>query len=875
MSGGERAPAPAYVELHCHSHYSFLDGASRPGELLDQARELGYDVLALTDHDGLYGAMEFARAAQDRRMRAITGAEITVAVADGDEHRRHHLLLLCEDRQGYANLCRLLSHAHLTHEKGAPAVDPETLSRHSRGLIALSGCPQGEVPWLIAAGRQAEAAAAAGRYREMFGPQHFFLELQRNLVYGDAARNRGLQAIARRLGLGVVATNDVHYHVRARSRLQDALVAIRHRTTLDESHALRRPNSEFYLKSPQEMAQLFADCPQALATTRRIAERCRFDLAVHLDYRFPDYPCPEGETPDTFLRRLCLAALRRLYQGTERQQAQRRLDRELGLVKKHGLAGFFLIYHELMELAKEVAREVYGDTHPGRPPGRGRGSSVGSLICYLIGLSHIDPLKNRLFVGRFLNDELASVPDVDLDFSREVREKLILRVYERYGHERVGLVCSFPTYRLRLAVRDLGKVLRLPAAMLDRLARLAEHRAADGLEEEMARYAEFRPLLEAPLWRELVALSKEIAGFPRHISQHVGGMVIASQPLVELVPLEPARMPGRVICQWDKDSIDDARMVKVDFLALGMLSLVDYCLAEIAAQDGEVVDLSRIDFNDQQVYDTICAGDTIGIFQVESRAQAQTLPRTRPRSLQDLTVQVAIVRPGPILGRAVNPYILRRQGKEAVIYDHVLLKPLLKETLGVILYQEQVIQVPMRLAGFSAGRADQFRRAMSRKRSEDAMGAFEDEFLQGARVHGVDETTGKRIFAKLMGFAEYGFPKSHAAAFALLAYQSAWLRTYHPVEFTCALFNAQPMGFYPPEVLVGDARRHNIQILRPEINRSRWRCTVERVPPRCARSSEFQVPGSELAVASELGTPNSGLGTRHGDPRRALPLLRV
>ncbi len=409
-----------------------------------------------------------------------------------------------------------------------------------------------------------------------------------------------------------------------------------------------------------------------------------------------------------------------------------RLEEELRLIAKHGLGGFFLIYRDLLELGKEVAREVYGPDHADRPPGRGRGSSVGSLVCYLIGLSHIDPLKNNLFAGRFLNEEMASVPDVDLDFSREVREKLILRVYERYGREHVGLVCSFPTYRLRSAVRDVGKALGLPEAELDRLAKLSEHRSADRLREEMSRYPEFRGRLDAPLWRDLVDLAEQVRGFPRHVSQHVGGMVISSKPLVELVPLEKARMPGRVVCQWDKDSIDDARMVKVDFLALGMLSLVDYCLDEIEARRGLRIDLSRIDFEDPAVYDMICAGDTIGVFQVESRAQMQTLPRTRPRSLEDLTVEVAIIRPGPIVGKAVSPYILRRQGKEPVTYDHPSLEPVLKETLGVILYQEQVIQAAMAIAGFTAGQADQMRRAMSRKRSREAMAAMWEEFRQGA-----------------------------------------------------------------------------------------------------------------------------------------------
>jgi len=853
-----------YAELHLHSCWSLLEGASSPLELVLRARELGYEALALTDHDGLYGAMEFAQCARAWGIRPITGAEVTLESG-------HHLTLLCESQRGYANLCRLLSHAHLTHEKGQPALAPETLARHADGLIALSGCRRGEVPSLVAEGRIDEARTTARRYADIFGRQSFFLELQQNLVHGDTARNRELVALARRLRLGVVATNNVHYHMRERHRLQDVLVAIKHRTTLEASHTLRRPNSESYLKSPQEMAHLFVDCPETLDSSILIAERCNpstgsghgFDLTRDLDYRFPDYPCPPGETPDGVLRLLCYEEARRRYglvSGGLPSQVEARLEEELRLIARHGLAGFFLIYRDLLELGKEVAREVYGPDHADRPPGRGRGSSVGSLICYLIGLSHIDPLKNNLFAGRFLNEEMASVPDVDLDFSREVREKLILRVYERYGREHVGLVCSFPTYRLRSAVRDVGKALGLPEAELDRLAKLSEHRSADHLREEMSRYPEVRARLGVPPWRDLVDLAEQIRGFPRHVSQHVGGMVISSKPLVGLVPLEKARMPGRIVCQWDKDSIDDARMVKVDFLALGMLSLVDYCLDEIETRRGVRIDLSRIDFDDPAVYDMICQGDTVGVFQVESRAQMQTLPRTRPRSLEDLTVEVAIIRPGPIVGKAVNPYILRRQGKEPVTYDHPSLEPVLKETLGVILYQEQVIQAAMAIAGFTAGQADQMRRAMSRKRSREAMAAMWEEFRQGALARGVDEATARRVFDKILGFAAFGFPKSHAAAFALLAYQSAWLKRYHPLEFTCALLNAQPMGFYPPEVIVGDARRHGVEVLPPNVNLSRWRCTVEDLP-----ASRRVLPADGRGEAVRIGLAYvDGVGKKGG-----------
>jgi len=809
-----------YAELHCHSNFSFLDGASHIEELVLRARELGYEALALTDHDGLHGAMEFAQCARAWGLRPITGAEVTLA-------NGHHLTLLCETQRGYANLCRLLTHAHLDHQRGKPCIEPEVLARHTEGLIALSGCRRGEAPSLVAEESYREAEQAAGRYVQWFGPGNFFVELQNNLVYGDAPRNRALADLAEHMGVGTVATGNVHYHVRERHRLQDVLVAIKNRTTLDASHRLRRENSEYYLKAPAEMVELFRDYPEAVANTVRIAERCQFDLTRDLDYRFPDYPVPAGETPDSHLRQLCYREAEDRY-GRITPAVRDRLEEELRLVEQHGLAGFFLIHKEILQLAYQVAEEVRGQPALA-PPGRGRGSSVGSIICYLIGLSQIDPIENGLFLGRFLNEEMASVPDIDLDFPRDIREKLILRIYEHFGHENVGLVAIFPTYRIRSAVREVGKALGLPPAELDRLAKVSEgfYGSAKAVREEMGRLDRCRDRLDAPLWGHFADMVEQIARFPRHISQHVGGMVISSKPLVELVPLEQSAMEGRVLIQWDKDSVDDARMIKIDFLALGMLSAVDECLGLIEEQRGKRVDLSRIDFKDERVYDAICQADTMGVFQIESRAQMQTLPRVRPRSLEDLTVEVAIIRPGPIVGGAVSPYINRRMGREPVTYDHPSLEPVLSETLGVILYQEQILQVSIALAGFTAGQAESLRRAMSRKRSKEAIAKLKEQFIEGCLGKGVSKEVAEAVFRKIQGFAEFGFPKAHAAAFGLLAYQTAWQRTYYPAEYLCALFNAQPMGFYGPHVLLNDGRRHGVEVLPPDINRSGANCTVE------------------------------------------------
>jgi len=613
------------------------------------------------------------------------------------------------------------------------------------------------------------------------------------------------------------------------------LVAIRHRTTLDGAHRERRANADFFLRPPADMAARFARHPGAVRATLALAERCAdFDLTRDLAYAFPRYPTATGETPDAVLARDCRLALRRRYPVADHDAATARLEEELRLIAHHKLGGFFLLYRDLLQLAREVAAEVRGPDAPSGtlPPGRGRGSSVGSLVCYLIGLSHVDPLAHNLMLGRFLNEEMSSIPDIDLDFPREIRERLIERVYEVYGADHAALVCAFPTYRLRSAVRDVGKALGLPLADLDRIAKLSEPRSAAALGEELARMPAYAPRLAAPPWSHLVELAEELAGFPRHVSQHSGGMIISSSPLVDLVPVQPTAMAGRFLCHWDKDSCDDAGFVKIDFLALGMLSLVEECLSLIVASGQTPVDLSRIDFADQRVYDMICAGDTIGTFQIESRAQIQTLLRTQPRTLDDLTVQVAIVRPGPILGGAMNPYVRQRERARRgepldYGYDHPCLEPVLRDTLGVILYQEQVLGVAMALAGFSAGQADQLRRAMSRKRSREAMIRLWTQFRDGALARGATLDTAQTVFRKLLGFAAYGFPKGHAAAFAVLSYQSSWLRCYHPAAFTCALLNNQPMGFYPPHVLTNDAKRHGVRVLGPDINLSAARCAVE------------------------------------------------
>src|SRR5579884_2812861 len=817
-----------YVELHAHSAYSFLDGASQPEELAARASELGYDALALTDHDGLYGSLEFAHAAKHFHVRPITGAEVTLAGGS-------HVTLLVETSHGYANLCRILTESHRgtrppgrEDESLPPRVEQRVIEELSDGLVCLSGCARD--------GLALQNPNAAARLAQAFGRDRFYVELQRPYERGDMRRRAHLRDLAETLGVETVATGDVHAHDRSRAALQDVLVAVRCRTSLEGCERERRGNHECVLAAPNDAAARFPDDRDAVARTRELADRLRFDLTEELGYRYPDFS--DGAEPAIVqLRAVCDAAFGDRYGAAKPSlcaRARARLEDELRLIDELGLAGFFLLHWEVLELARECALEVRGRStaRNALPPGRGRGSSVGSLVCYLTGLSHVDPVANDLSLRRFLNRELKAVPDIDLDFPRDIREKLIVAVTERYGREHAALVASFATYRSRGAIRDVGKALGLPQAELERLARVSDGWNAKRVTEELELLPDAERKRLSPRWRAFAELCTEIAGLPRHISQHPGGMVISSRPLVELVPVQPCAMAGRQMVQWDKDSCADAGFLKIDLLGLGMLSAVEECVDEIARVRGETIDLSRIPLDDAAVYEEIQNADTVGDFQLESRAQMQSLLRTRPECLDDLTVQVALVRPGPIQGKAVHPYIEHRQRKREdpefePPVDHPLLRECLRSTLGVVVFQDQVLDVAMALAGFTVGEAEGLRRAMSRKRSHDALEAYRDRFVEGALRNGVDEETSNLVYDKLVGFSGFGFPKSHAAAFGLLAYQSAWLRHHYAAEFLAALLNAQPMGFYPPASLVRDAQRRGVETLPPDVNASGAKCRVE------------------------------------------------
>jgi error-prone DNA polymerase len=824
-----------YVELHAHSAFSFLDGASTPLELAASAAAQGYPAFALTDHDGVWGSLEFAHACKGLGVRAITGAELTAREGERDLH----LTLLAEDETGYRNLCRLLTvaHAHTRDNTPRNPMQPwatlEQVEEHAEGLVCLSGCARdGAVAGAFERGDTAAGERLARRLLAIFGRDRFRIELQRPYWRRDRARNRWLALLAERLDLPPVATGNVHSHDRRRAPLQDALVAIGLCQTLDESEPRRRGNSTSSLTSPAAMAARFAEYPEAVAETERLAERLRFDLTEQLGYR---YPGSEDPGADAELARLCNHHLGERYRGNARLlEAQWRLEEELAIIRKLGLSGFFLLHRDLLELAREVAAEVRGpeSARAVLPPGRGRGSSVSSIVCYLTGLSHVDPVEADLFAGRFLNEETTTLPDIDLDFPRDIREVLIPRVHERYGADHSALVAAFPTYRPKGAVRDLGKALALPAAEIDRVAKtVGFHETSKEIERDLVATLGAERARE-PRWRTLLALGDEIMGLPRHSSQHPGGMVISTRPLIEVCPVVPAAMVGRQTVQWDKDSCADAGFLKIDLLGLGMLSAVERCVEEIGRARGERLDLSRIPLDDTETFESIRAADTTGVFQIESRAQMQMLPRTRPRDLDDLIVQVALVRPGPIQGGAVHPYIerrkLRRENPDYEIpYEHPLLEPVLEETLGTIVFQEQVIESAMALAGFSSSEAEGLRRAMSRKRSEEAIAEHHRRFLSGATANGVSEEVAERVWNQIKGFSGYGFPKAHSAAFGLLSYQSAWLRIHYGPEFLCSLLNEQPMGFYPPDSLVHEAQRRGIRVAPPDANRSKVLCQVE------------------------------------------------
>ena len=844
---------PRYAELRAASAFSFLRAASAPEDLALRAAELGLPALVLADRNGVYGAPRLYAAALEAGLRARVGAEVVLEPPAGHEAPETRLTLLAESREGYRNLCRLLTAAALGHPKGEARATWDQVADHARGLHCLTGGAEGPVRMALAAAAPGAGPAAARRLLERLAalfPRRLHVEIQRHHLRGEEHANATLLDLARGLRLPVVATNGVRYARAEDKPLHDVLTSIRHGTPLDAAGRLLARHSERHLKSPRQMAALFPDLPEALEAAAELAERLDFTLE-DLGYRFPDYPLPPGETADSYLRHLAWNGARARFRPlTARAQAQ--IERELALISKLGLAGYFLIVWDLVRFAKQEGILA-----------QGRGSAANSAVCYALSITAVDPVKMDLLFERFLSEERGEWPDIDLDLpSGEPRERVIQYVYRRYGSHGAAMTANVITYRDRSAAREVAKALGYAPAQVDRLAKTfgrwsydrsrGDERSFDG-ELAAAGFdpAERRVRLFTELWQRIQHL-------PRHLGQHSGGMVIAAGRLDEVVPLEPAAMEGRVVVQWDKEDCADLGIVKVDLLGLGMLGALEEVVPMIREKEGVHLDLAHLPPKDPKTFRMLRAADTVGVFQVESRAQMASLPRNRPERFYDLVIQVAIIRPGPIVGRLAHPYFERRQGREPVTYPHPSLEPILERTLGVPLFQEQILKIAMVAAGFSGGQAEELRRAMGFKRSRDRMRRIEERLRAGMAERGIVGRAQDEIVHAVTSFALYGFPESHAASFALIAYASAYLKAHHPTAFLISLLNAWPMGFYHPSTLIQDARRHGVEVLPIDVNRSDYPCVWEE--GRCRLGLRFvhglrREAGERIAAERAAGGP--------------------
>ena len=799
-----------FIELHAQSAFSFLEGAEHPEVFAAEAARLDMPAVALIDRDGVYGAARLARAAAHAGVKPIVGSEITLV--DGAR-----LPLLVEDREGYQNLCRLITRMKLGVAKGAAATALDDLEPYAPGLVCLTGGARGPLALRLAAGDGAGARQVLARLVAIFGRSNCFVEVQRHFVREQEEILQGLVTLARAARLPLVASNQPLFARPEGRPLADVFTCIREKTDLDRAGRRLLPNGERWLKGGGEMLQLFRDLPDALANTGELALRLAFTLK-DLGYRFPEFPLPPGQTPLGHLRELTERGVRARYgAGPLAARARRQIAHELDLIGRLDLAGYFLIVWDIVEYCRTHDILV-----------QGRGSAANSAVCYALGITAVDPVGMELLFERFLSEARGEWPDIDLDLpSGERREAVIQHVYRRYGRHGAGMTANVISYRGRSAAREVGQALGLPRDMRDRLAQLVANWGYQDPEELLTKHlpeAGCDPT--APRIRRFATLWTRIQDLPRHLGQHSGGMVIAAGRLDDVVPLEPATMPGRVVVQWDKDDCAGLGIVKVDLLGLGMMSVLQDSLTLVRETGGEV-DLAGLPSDDPAVYRSLREADTIGVFQVESRAQMATLPRVRPERFYDLVVQVAIIRPGPIVGNMVHPYIRRRRGREPVTYPHPSLEPILRRTLGVPLFQEQLLRMAMVTAGFTATEAEELRRAFGFKRSERLMAEVETKLRAGMARQGIHGAAAEEIVHAITAFALYGFPESHASSFALLAYASAYLRVHHPAAFYAALLNNQPMGFYHPATLVKDAQRHGLRILPIDVTRSRRLCTVE------------------------------------------------
>jgi error-prone DNA polymerase len=829
-----------YVELHCHSGFSLLDGASNPETLVERAAAIGMKSIALTDHDDLGGSVRWAEAGRERGIEALIGLELTLS-----GRQLSHLTLLSCNERGYRNLSRLVTLARGAN-RGEARVTWDGLERHTEGLYCLTGCPFGEVPRLLAEGNERSARERLGRLAEIFHGDVAVECWDHGLAEERAVVPR-LIALAGSLDLPWLVTNDVHYATPAGRLVHDVLTCLRHQTTLDDAGTLLRPSGDWHLKRPERMAHHWRHYPEALHATRQVAERCAFRMG-QLTPALPAFPTPPGVTADEYLASLVAAGAHQRYDSRLTARHQHQLAHELGIIRQLGLAGYFLIVWDIVREAGRLG-----------VLGQGRGSAANSAVCYCLGITAVDPIGMELLFERFLSEDRREAPDIDIDFAHKDREQVIQYVYRRYGRDHAAMVCEAICYRGRAAVRDAARVLGFSVQQAERLADEADQydsagETAERLERGGTEGAGFdRTDLRV---RRLAQVVKGLHHLPRHRGIHVGGFVLSRDPLADVVPIEPAAMPERTVIQWDKDDLGPVRLIKIDLLGLGMLTLLQDGIKLIRVTRGVAIDLATLPMDDPAVYDMICRADTIGVFQIESRAQMNTLPRLAPRKFYDLVVEVALIRPGPIQGEMVHPYLRRRAGEEPIVYPHPSLEPILERTLGVPLFQEQGMQVAISAAGFTPGEADELRRAMGHKRSHERMAGISRKLIDGMARNGIDADVARRIFKQIAAFADYGFPESHAASFALLVYASSYLKHYYPVEFACALLNAQPMGFYAPGTIVEDARRHGVEVRGVDVTKSGWDCTVE-------DGARDKPDPTDHAPRTTLHTPALRIGLRY------------
>jgi len=797
-----------FVHLHTHSPFSFLDGGSPIKSLVERAAELDMPALALTDHDNLCGAVQFKLEAQKAGIKPIQGVEVTVAGG-------YHLTLLAEDKEGYRNLCRILTKAHLGNPRGKPQVTLDTLREHAKGLIALSGCRKGEIPARILSRQYDAAYRAALTYLEIWGKDDFYLELQDTYLPGTRALNRDLAELAEKLGIGLVATNNVHYASPQDFRVHDILTCVRTLTRVYDVHPERPLNAENYLKSEREMKKLFQEYPQAVANTRDIAERCRPSLELGTPL-FPQFDLPPGKKAESLLRELAYRGARKKY-GRITRKVEERLEHELHIINTLGYADYFLVVWDIVEYARRQGIRYAG-----------RGSVADSFVAYCLGITEVDSLARGLLFERFMSLERAEKPDIDIDFDARWRDRISEYVTRKYGQDKVAKVCTYSTFRARSAVRELGKALGLPEAELDSVAkRLPFGAYADRIRDILPLLPELR---ESGLNRDkftlLLDLCEKVAGFPRFLGTHLGGLVVSREPLSDITPLQQAAK-GEIVTQFDKDDVEELGLIKLDLLSLRAMSAVEDTVRTIS-REKKSFDYEKIPLDDAATYRMINKGETIGVFQLESPAQRALQARLGASHIEDIVASVALIRPGPIKGNMVEPYISRRQGREPVTFLHPALEPILAKTYGVILFQEQVIEIATAIAKFTPGEADRLRKVMTHARSQKVMDEVGREFVRKAVENGVPQAVAETIFKAMAGYASYGFCEAHAAAFATTSYKTAYLLRHYPAEFYAAVLSNQPMGYYPPHVICNEARRRGVKILPPCINASGETFQVER-----------------------------------------------